>query len=444
MAELRSAFSRTVMVSVHGAAGVLDLVVPSGATVHDVAREYAQQAGLGSIPVLQEPGRLLRADQTLTDAGIRSGTVLVAATGLLWPGRRRAPATWVSERDHVPLVTGAAGAAGIAAGFVAGASGPTFVRFLTAAVLALAAVVSAWPDGVRLRAVVAPAFAAAAVLAVGFRPDTTRALASIALALLVATVVAGSARMSQSPPDPLLDVWLAVGVVGSMACGVPVFVDVPAPVVWTCALFGAVLAVRWGAPLMLRVPDRLVLDSLTVSPLARNAHDVPDLRPTAVRRAAVERWVARATRGLLGGSVAVLVVVVPAAPLLVWSVEEPLDRLGVWVLLANAGGILLLSAHLCRHLAASVLLRAAGGWCWASLVLAVVLASDGTPHWTWPVTQLAVGWYALALAVAVGRGWRWRRWDRFAAVAEAFLMATSVTAVALATGLVRWFWDFPL
>ena len=45
----------TIALSIHGPAGVLDLVVPAGATAVDVAREYAKQAGRRrpGIPLLQ-------------------------------------------------------------------------------------------------------------------------------------------------------------------------------------------------------------------------------------------------------------------------------------------------------------------------------------------------------------------------------------------------------
>ena len=42
----------TIAVSIHGPAGVLDLVVPAGATSVDVAREYAKQAGFRDVTVL--------------------------------------------------------------------------------------------------------------------------------------------------------------------------------------------------------------------------------------------------------------------------------------------------------------------------------------------------------------------------------------------------------
>ena len=54
-AQPNHALASTIAVSVHGPAGVLDLVVPAGATSVDVAREYAAQTDVAGIPLLQTP-----------------------------------------------------------------------------------------------------------------------------------------------------------------------------------------------------------------------------------------------------------------------------------------------------------------------------------------------------------------------------------------------------
>ena len=82
-AQPNHALASTIAVSVHGPAGVLDLVVPAGATSVDVAREYAAQTDVAGIPLLQTPlGELLTADRTLASAGVESGSVLVATSGV--------------------------------------------------------------------------------------------------------------------------------------------------------------------------------------------------------------------------------------------------------------------------------------------------------------------------------------------------------------------------
>ena len=78
----------TIPISIHGPAGVLDLVVPAGATAVDVAREYAKQADVPGIPLLQTAlGERLNAAVPLGEAGIQPGDVLVATTGVHRPRR---------------------------------------------------------------------------------------------------------------------------------------------------------------------------------------------------------------------------------------------------------------------------------------------------------------------------------------------------------------------
>src|SRR4029079_5024291 len=74
--------------SIHGPAGVLDLVVPAGATAVDVAREYAKQGDVPGIPLLQTAlGERLNPHVPLGEAGIQPGDVLVATTGVHRPRR---------------------------------------------------------------------------------------------------------------------------------------------------------------------------------------------------------------------------------------------------------------------------------------------------------------------------------------------------------------------
>ena len=85
---MSSSAGATIAVSIHGPAGVLDLVVPAGATSVDVAREYAKQADVPGIPLLQTAlGERLNAAVPLGEAGIQPGDVLVATTGVHRPRR---------------------------------------------------------------------------------------------------------------------------------------------------------------------------------------------------------------------------------------------------------------------------------------------------------------------------------------------------------------------
>src|SRR5688500_1480623 len=85
---MSSSARATSALSIHGPAGVLDLVVPAGATAVDVAREYAQQADVPGIPLLQTAlGERLNAAVPLGEAGIQPGDVLVATTSVHRPRR---------------------------------------------------------------------------------------------------------------------------------------------------------------------------------------------------------------------------------------------------------------------------------------------------------------------------------------------------------------------
>src|SRR5688500_11729028 len=97
--------------TVHGPLGSVDLLVPPGAAATDVAREYAAQAGLASIPLIfTELGEPLAADLPLVDGGIGSGDVLVAGTTLHRPPTdsserhsRRGPAGPLTHRGAGPV-----------------------------------------------------------------------------------------------------------------------------------------------------------------------------------------------------------------------------------------------------------------------------------------------------------------------------------------------------
>ena len=102
-----AAAAEIVALSVHGPAGVLDLVVPTAASAADVAVEYARQAGLGVSPALfSRLGRPLPPDVTLADAGIASGDVL-AAGGAVAPARDGVPTSGLPRRRGTGCPLGA-------------------------------------------------------------------------------------------------------------------------------------------------------------------------------------------------------------------------------------------------------------------------------------------------------------------------------------------------
>lgn len=210
-------------VSVHGPAGVLDLVVPAGAAAVDVAEAYARQAGLSTIPALcTRIGELLPADRPLVRQGIRPGDVLVAtaepvpAAGRVRrpdhePGVRR-PSSRTADPASATLATLAALAA-LLGGWCAATSDDDRLRTATLAVLAGATAVALLPFGraMTARAVAAPACAAGIVLAAAWDPEPARLPMLIGFCGLVAAVTAAAARALSRVADESLQVWIVSG-----------------------------------------------------------------------------------------------------------------------------------------------------------------------------------------------------------------------------------------
>ena len=91
------AVSGTLAITVHGQAGVVDLLVPAGASADDVAREYAAQCRLAFVPALHTRSgtSLRRRASRWRTLGLASGAVLVAAG---CPGRAGHAGTTASDR----------------------------------------------------------------------------------------------------------------------------------------------------------------------------------------------------------------------------------------------------------------------------------------------------------------------------------------------------------
>jgi hypothetical protein len=88
----------TLLLTVHGPAGRLDLGCHPTTTVVEVAAAYAERAGVRATPLLYgRDGRPLEATATLALLGIRSGEVLVATDAIVRlaplrdPGSGRTP-----------------------------------------------------------------------------------------------------------------------------------------------------------------------------------------------------------------------------------------------------------------------------------------------------------------------------------------------------------------
>ena len=450
-----SSAGATIAVSIHGPAGVLDLVVPAGATSVDVAREYARQAEaagvVSGIPLLQTAlGERLNAAVPLAEVGVQSGDVLVATTGVHRPRK----VTLLEAAKNAPespalasMIAGVASLAAALAGWYAARAGEDTVRTVTVGILLACALVGALPVGrhTRQRSAAAPAFAAAAAFAALYEPGPYLLPAILGAAGIAAAVVAGIGRaLSVDGGDEIGTVWIVSGLTVFACCALPALMGWDARVAWTLLVFGSMMAARFAPSLAIDVPDEALLDLDRLAVTAWSARDAQrkGRRGRIVVAAdAMERLVHRASRIVTGASAAILVTVVVASPLLLRSATIDLDRIGARCLVFFAGCSLLLAARSYRHAAARALLRLAGLGALVSLAVHLV-GGPGASHLdTFFYVVVALGAIALAAAVATGRGWRSVWWSRRAEVAESLCGSLAFASAVVAAGVFRRLWE---
>ncbi|WP_300540455.1 hypothetical protein [uncultured Nocardioides sp.] len=456
--------------SVHGPRGVVDLVVPAGATVADVAAEYAAQLGLPVAPGLAggstgplDPSRSLR------EAGVGAGALLVAVelvavepapVGVLATSAERAvppgvppgvPADGIGPgplSGPAPgllggLLLGLAALLGVLAGW-AGAMSGGGARTATVTLLGLAALVAALPGrSVPHRALLAPVYAGAAAYAVVWEPVPERWPVLLGVVALVSAVAAGVARVLAPGPSEALRVWTVVGATLFVLTTLGTLVGAPAPVVWSVLLVLAVLAPRFVPALAVDVPDQLLVDLERLSVNAWSARERPVGRRgrTVVPPALVDEVASRGAVVVTAASAGVLAVVVVSAPALLAAVVHTPDVVGARALVLLGGAALLLAARSYRHRAARALLRLAGLGVWVALLVDLAASLQAGAGLLVGASAVAVGLALVAAAVATGRGWRSAWWSRRAEVLEGLVGAFAVAALVPATGLFRLLWE---
>lgn len=444
----------TIAVSIHGPAGVLDLVVPAGATSVDVAREYAKQAEaagvVSGIPLLQTAlGERLNAALPLADAGVQAGDVLVATTGVHRPRKRTLFAAAKNAPESPALasmIATVAALVAVLAAWYAGRAEDEDVRTVAVGILLACALVGVLPVGrhVRQRASAAPAFAAAAAFAALYEPGVHLLPAILGAAGISAAVVAGIGRALSVGADEVSAVWIASGLAVFACCALPALMGWDARVAWTLLVLGSMLAARFAPSLAIDVPDEALLDLDRLAVTAWSARDAQrkGRRGRLVVAAdAMERLVHRASRIVTGASAAILVVVVVASPLLLHAATIDLDRIGARCLVFFAGCSLLLAARSYRHAAARGLLRLAGLGALASLAVHLVVGPGAGHLGSFFYVVVGLGVVALAAAVATGRGWRSVWWSRRAEVAESLCGSLAFAAAVVAAGVFRRLWE---
>lgn len=451
MATTGTRSGENLALTVHGPIGVLDLLVPAGAAATDVAREYARQSGLASIPLLYTRlGVALLPDVPLADAGVGAGDVLVAMTSIQRPAQVDARRAWRAESSEAPGALSvlwfcvAVGTAVIAAWFAAHTASEV-LRHTAVDVLAGAAVIGVLPFGrfAAHRALAAPAFAAAAGFALAWDPHPERLPTILGVAALVGAVAAAVARTLDRRNEETLRVWITVGIGIFLITAMAALGGFPPRVSWAVLLVAAMLAARFVPGFVVDVPDQYLLDLERLAVTAWSARDRPSGRRgrTLVSRTAVAAVAARGTRMLTAYCVAILVVASVAAPLLLQSAPLALDRIGARWLVFFVGCGLLLAARSYRHAAPRALLRTAGLVCLGTLLAAALgtLSDARTAGLAGAAILLAA--VLIVAAVATGRGWRSAWWSRRAEVAEALCGSAAVASVLVASGVFRSLWE---
>ena len=301
-----------VALTVHGPAGVLDLVVPPEASIRDVAREYAAKAGLQFAPTLHSRlGKVLVADSSLAELGVRSGDVLAAGGAVRRRAGDRGAQGAAAPRPGAFSVAwfAVAVAAAVLAGWFGSRVGglDSAGGRLTVALLAFSALLGVLPLGPLSahRMVAAPAYAAAAAFAVLWAPEPERLPAIVGVTALVAAVAAGVARALDVRADEALRVWIVVGVGLFLVTGAGALLRADPRVVWGLLLLAATLAARFVPAIAVDVPDQFLIDLERLAVTAWSARDRPHgtARPDhgAADRRGPRRGARRAGRHRLRG-----------------------------------------------------------------------------------------------------------------------------------------------
>ncbi len=333
-----AASADVVTLSVHGPAGVVDLVVPSGASGADVAAEYARLAGFAEpFELATRLGRRLAESTTLAEVGLRSGAVLVAVAPLAGGRSRRRGMAGSGRALTRGSLSGlwlcVAAAAAVVAGALA-ASLPDSSSARTAVLVALvaAAALSAVPvgplSGQRVHA--APAFAAAAAFGVVWNPAPERLPLVLGVTALAGAATAAVCRGLDQQDDEGLRIWIFVGGVVFAVTALAAVFDASTPLVWSAMLVVAMLAARFVPGLAVDVPDQYLLDLERLAVTAWSARDRPVGRRgrIIVPRRAVAAVASSGTRTTTAACVAILVVTAVAAPMLLRDADLEVDRWG--------------------------------------------------------------------------------------------------------------------
>lgn len=452
MSTVPIALGGLAAVTVHGPRGVVDLTVPETASFAEIAAAYAATAALPSPPrLVPTSGRELPPGATLASVGLGSGAVLVAVDAAVWhqttaPAPQKLP--FGTKRQSSGGLTAAIAAAAAVLGVVAavGSGHETWA----AIALGVGALIGIAPYGANraARVVAAPAFGGAACVVLAWDPAPERLPTVLGAGALAAAVTAaiGRALADDGPPvGEVLRVWMWSGAGWFVIAAGSALLGAPSATAWGLGLLVAVLGARWVPAFAVDVPDHYLIDLERLAVTAWTARDRPAGKRgrVVVPPEYVDELARRGGRTVLAAAAAILVTVGLAAPLLLVSSDQPIDRVGARAMVLCGGGALLFAARGHRHVVARRLLRLAGAGC---VVLVGGVLLDGAVHHPNLLAQLTAlalvaAFLLVVLAVALGRGWRSAWWARQAEIAEGLCGAGAVAALLVAAGLFRHLWD---
>ena len=451
---MSSSADATIAVSIHGPAGVLDLVVPAGATSVDVAREYAKQAEIAGHPAAADRARRsgsTRHCRWATPAS-RPGDVLVATTRRAPPSQGHA-ARGGQERpgDPGPGVDGRHDRRArrrVLAAWYAGRAGedvgphgrrrdaPGLRARRRAAARATPPPARRRRSRVRRRGRLRRALRAR-------RPPAARdprrlrhrrrgrGRASGARCPWTPTRSAPCGSPAASPSSP--------------AVRLPALLGWDARVAWTLLVFLSMMAARFAPSLAIDVPDEALLD---LDRLAVTAWSARDTRRSSRRGRivvgadAMERLVHRASRIVTGASVAILVTVRRREPAAAAAAPR-----STWTASARGAWCSSPAARCCSPHAPTVTPprgRCCASPAWAPWPRSRRTSSSGpgprssarssTSSWA----SASSRWRPRSRPVA---GWRSVWWSRRAEVAESLCGSFAFAAAVVAAGVFRRLWE---
>ncbi|MEU0313801.1 hypothetical protein [Nocardioides sp. NPDC006273] len=433
-------------VTVHGTAGVVDIVVPSDAHASDLAREYATAVGLPAPPVLRDRrGDVLVPDASLASRGITSGALLAADSPPTQAYSRPEIVESVAPRRAgsfsfywVGLATLLAVAA---AGFGAQADG--WQQPATAALLGLGALIGILPTGpyAARRSIVAPAFAAGAAFVITIDPAPETLPMAVGVAGLSAAIVATISRSLVNDVDAPLKVWTLTGSAVFVVTALCALLGTSPQVPWSILFAAAALAARIVPSYAVDVPDSYLLDVSKLSVTAWSARAKTSSSTATVPFGEVTQVAERGTRTLAAASWAILAVVAVSGPGLVATATADVDRVGAWVIMLAGAFVILLSARSYRYWLPRGVLRIAG-------VIALAVGVHAFVRWADPelvswfgLGVVLIGLAVIVAAIATGRGWRSAKWAARADWAESLCGAAVIAAFVVSSGFFRHLWE---